>query len=56
VLGPTQYVAPLGSTLLGWLLLGEPLSLSFLVAAVAILVGVYLATRPDPKANCTPRQ
>lgn len=46
VLGPTQYLAPLGSTLLGWALLGEPLSSRFLIGAGAILIGVYLATRP----------
>ncbi|MCD6360423.1 MAG: DMT family transporter [Armatimonadetes bacterium] len=47
VLGPTQYIAPLGATLLGWWLLGEPLSVTFVGAAVAIIAGVYLATRPE---------
>jgi len=46
VLGPTQYVAPPLSTLLGWMLLGEPLSWSFLTGAITIVVAVYLATRP----------
>ncbi|MEA3399756.1 MAG: EamA family transporter [Armatimonadota bacterium] len=45
-LGPTQYVAPPGATLLGWALLGEPLSWTFVAGAVAIIGGVYLATRP----------
>ena len=45
VLGPTQYIAPLFATLLGWWLLGESLSWSFIGAVVAIIVGVYLATR-----------
>jgi len=48
VLGPTQYVAPLFATLLGWTLLGEPLSWTFLAGGITIVVAVYLATRPDP--------
>jgi drug/metabolite transporter (DMT)-like permease len=48
VLGPTQYVAPVGSSLLGWWLLGEGIGLAFLGGAVGILVGVYLATKPMP--------
>lgn len=48
VLGPTQYIAPIGSTALGWALLGEPLSWPFAAGAVGIVAGVYLATRPAP--------
>ncbi len=49
VLGPTQYIAPIGATLLGYALLREPLSWQFAAGAVAIIVGVYLATRPARK-------
>ncbi len=48
VLGPTQYIAPIGSTLLGWALLGEPVSASFVAGAIVIVAGVYLATRATP--------
>ncbi|MGC9318055.1 MAG: DMT family transporter [Armatimonadota bacterium] len=47
-LGPTQYVAPPGAALLGWALLGEPLTWTFLAGAAGIVAGVYLATRPAP--------
>ncbi len=46
VLGPTQYVAPPLATLLGWVLLGEPLSWTFVAGAATIIIAVYLATRP----------
>lgn len=46
LLGPTQYIAPPFATLLGWALLGEPLSWSFLGGAVAIVIALWLATRP----------
>jgi len=46
VLGPTQYLAPLGSSVLGWWLLGESIGLAFIGGAAGILVGVYLATKP----------
>ncbi|MGD9494716.1 MAG: DMT family transporter [Armatimonadota bacterium] len=46
VLGPTQYIAPVFSTLLGWALLGEPLSWGFLAGGVTTVAAVYLATRP----------
>ncbi len=46
VLGPTQYIAPPLATLLGWWLLGEPLSWSFALGAAAIVIAVWLATRP----------
>jgi drug/metabolite transporter (DMT)-like permease len=49
VLGPTQYVAPVFATLLGWALLGEPLSWSFLGGAIAIVIALWLATRPAPR-------
>lgn len=45
VLGPTQYIAPIGATLLGWWLLGEEPNWTFAVAALAIVIGMYLATR-----------
>lgn len=53
VLGPTQYVAPIGATLLGWGLLGEPLSWTFVAGAVTIGVALYLATRPIPQEKTT---
>ncbi len=46
VLGPTQYVAPPLATMLGWLMLREPLSWTFVAGAVIIIIAVYLATRP----------
>ncbi len=46
VLGPSQYVAPLVSVLLGWAMLGEPLGASFAVGGVLTVIGVHLATRP----------
>lgn len=49
VLGPTQYVAPVFATLLGWALLDEPLSWSFLGGAIAIVIALWLATRPAPR-------
>ncbi|MGI5816515.1 MAG: DMT family transporter [Armatimonadota bacterium] len=48
VLGPTQYVAPPLATLLGWWLLGEPLTGAFVAGAAAVVIGVWLATRPAP--------
>lgn len=48
VLGPTQYVAPPLATLLGWALLGESLTWTFVAGAVAVVVAVWLATRPAP--------
>lgn len=49
VLGPTQYIAPPLATLLGWWLLGEPLTWTFVAGAVAIVIAVWLATRPAPR-------
>jgi drug/metabolite transporter (DMT)-like permease len=46
VLGPTQYVAPPLATLLGWWLLGEPLTWTFVAGAAAVIIAVWLATRP----------
>ena len=46
VLGPSQYVAPLVSVLLGWVMLGEPLGVSFAVGGILTAIGVHLATRP----------
>ncbi len=51
VLGPTQYLAPIGATLLGWGLLGETPNWTFAVAALAIVIGMYLATRSDPEPS-----
>ena len=53
LLGPTQYIAPPFATLLGWALLGEPLSWSFLGGAIAIVIALWLATRPAkrPRAD-----
>lgn len=44
LLGPTEYVAMLVGTVLGWLLLGERIGLSFVLGAAAIVVGLVLAT------------
>ena len=51
VLGPTQYAAPPIATLLGWWLLGEPLTWTFAAGAVTIVIAVWLATRPLPSAE-----
>ncbi len=48
VLGPTQYIAPPLATVLGWALLGEPLTWTFVAGAVAVVIAVWLATRPAP--------
>ncbi len=45
-LAPTQYLAPLGTAVLAWLLLGERIGFSFLVALLLVFVGIRLATRP----------
>ncbi len=46
VLGPTQYIAPPLATVLGWGLLGEPLTWTFVAGAITIVIAVWLATRP----------
>ena len=46
VLGPTQYLATLVSTLLGWWLLAEHIGLSFALGGAAIVAGLWLATKP----------
>ncbi len=51
VLGPTQYIAPIGATLLGWGLLGEEPNWTFAAAALAIVIGMYLATRSTPESS-----
>jgi drug/metabolite transporter (DMT)-like permease len=48
VLGPTQYIAPPLATVLGWALLGEPLTWTFVGGAVAVIIAVWMATRPAP--------
>jgi drug/metabolite transporter (DMT)-like permease len=45
-LGPSQYIAPVVSVILGWLLLHEPVAPSFVVGCLVTLVGVYMATKP----------
>ena len=45
VLGPTQYVATLVATVLGWLLLGESIGTAFVIGGGAIALGLWLATR-----------
>ena len=44
-LGPTQYVAPIISTVLGWALLGEPVGLPFLAGTALVMVALHLSTR-----------
>ena len=44
-LGPTQYVAPIISTVLGWALLGEPVGLTFLVGTALVMVALHLSTK-----------
>ena len=57
VLGPTQYIAPPLATLLGWWLLGEPLTWTFVAGAVTIVFALWLATRPLPSdAECGVRE
>ncbi|MFP4248567.1 MAG: DMT family transporter [Armatimonadota bacterium] len=51
VLGPTQYIAPPLATLLGWALLGEPLTWTFVGGALAVVIAVWMATRPAPSAR-----
>jgi len=51
VLGPSQYIAPLVSVVLGWLLLGEPIGVAFAIGGVLTMVGVYMATKPEPEAD-----
>lgn len=46
VLGPTQYIAPPLATVLGWGLLDEPLTWTFVAGALAVVIAVWLATRP----------
>ena len=49
VLGPTQYIAPPLATVLGWWLLGEPLTWTFVGGATAVVIAVWMATRPAPR-------
>jgi drug/metabolite transporter (DMT)-like permease len=44
LLGPTEYVAMLVGTVLGWALLGETIGLAFVAGALAIVAGLVLAT------------
>ncbi len=46
VLGPSQYIAPLVSVVLGWVLLQEPLGPTFVIGGLLVLLGVYMATKP----------
>ncbi len=45
-LGPSQYVAPLVSVVLGWVLLREPLGPTFVAGGLLTLVGMYMAAKP----------
>ena len=54
-LGPSQYIAPLVSVILGWLLLCEPIGPSFVVGCTVSLLGVYMATRPLKQTVCRNR-
>lgn len=54
VLGPTQYVATLIGTLLGWGLLGERMGPAFVAGGAAILVGLALAVRGSAAAGSRP--
>jgi O-acetylserine/cysteine efflux transporter len=47
LIGPLQYVAPVLGILLGWLLLHEPVRLGFVLGAVLVFLGVWIATRPS---------
>jgi len=49
VLGPSQYIAPIVSVLLGWFFLREPLGTGFVAGGLLILLGVYLATKDGTK-------
>ncbi len=51
-LGPSQYIAPLVSVILGWLVLREPLGPSFVFGCIITLLGVYIATKPIRKTAC----
>ena len=51
VLGPSQYVAPIISVLLGWFFLREPLGPHFIIGGILVLAGVYLATRNMARAE-----
>ena len=46
VLGPSQYIAPLVSVVLGWVLLQEPMGPTFVIGGLLVLLGVYMATKP----------
>ncbi len=50
VLGPTQYIATLVGTLLGWWLLSEHIGGAFVVGGAAIVAGLWLATRRNGRA------
>jgi len=44
-LGPTQYIAPVFSTLLGWWLLHEPVGPAFLAGTAIVMVALHLSTK-----------
>jgi len=46
VLGPSQYIAPLVSVVLGWVLLQERMGPTFVIGGLLVLLGVNLATKP----------
>ncbi len=51
VLGPSQYIAPIVSVVLGWFFLREPLGPAFVIGGILVLGGVYLATKKSRKAT-----
>lgn len=53
VLGPTQYFATLVGTVLGWWLLRESIGVTFIGGGVAIVIGLWLATRPAKVASAS---
>jgi len=51
LIGPLQYVAPVLGISLGWLLLKEPIRLSFGLGAGLVFLGMWVATRPTRRAE-----
>jgi probable blue pigment (indigoidine) exporter len=45
LIGPLQYIAPVLGIVLGWLLLGEPVRIGFVLGAGLVFGGVWLAIR-----------
>jgi drug/metabolite transporter (DMT)-like permease len=51
LLGPTEYLAMLVGTVLGWALLGERIGPTFVAGAAAIVMGLVLATHGAHRAE-----